>query len=67
MGKRTNLNDYKKIDKADDLERQVQDKRLGKRSKAKKNRRNRHYVKNMIKQMQIDLSHEEDLTGEEDQ
>ena len=56
MPKRTNLNDYNKIDKAEDLERTVTDKRYGKRSKSKKNRRNRHYVKNMIKQIKIDLS-----------
>ncbi|MEL7121075.1 MAG: hypothetical protein AAFO07_16600 [Bacteroidota bacterium] len=59
MPKRTNLNDYNKIDKADDIERTVTDKRYGKRSKSKKNRRNRHYVKNMIKQMQIDLSQDD--------
>ena len=59
MPKRTNLNDHKNIEKADDLEHTVQDKRYGKRSKAKKNRRNRHYVKNFIKQIKIDLSNDE--------
>lgn len=60
MPKRTNLNDFRNIQKADDLEREVQDKRLDKRSKAKKHRRNRHYVKNMIKQMKGSWSQEEE-------
>ncbi|MEM1121881.1 MAG: hypothetical protein AAGJ18_15625 [Bacteroidota bacterium] len=60
MPKRTNLNDHRKIESTDDLERSVQDKRYGKRSKSKKNRRNRHYVKNMIKQMKIERSGELD-------
>jgi len=59
MPKRTNLQDHENIERADDLERNVQDKRYGKRSKRKKNRRNRHYVKNMLKQMQQHLDEDE--------
>lgn len=64
MPKRTNLNNYKNIQRADDLEREVQDKRFGKRAKSKKNRRNRHYVKNMIKQLKIDITNGDDTSEE---
>lgn len=42
--RRTRIQDYKKVDKADDLERIVNDKRKNKRaSKKKGTRRNRRY------------------------
>jgi hypothetical protein len=50
MPKRTSVNDVKEIEDLNDLERIVNDKRNGKRSDAKKERRNRHYVKVLIKQ-----------------
>ncbi len=49
MPKRTSINDVQKIDDLNDLERIVIDKRNDKRADAKKNRRNRHYVKVLIK------------------
>ena len=50
MPKRTSINDVKGIEDLNDLERIVKDKRNDKRSDAKKERRNRHYVKVLIKQ-----------------
>ncbi|MDZ7877218.1 MAG: hypothetical protein U5L45_06085 [Saprospiraceae bacterium] len=49
MPKRTSLNDVKEIDDLNDLEQLVKDKRNNKRSDAKKERRNRHYVKVLIR------------------
>ena len=49
MPKRTSINDIKVIDDLNYLERIVQDKRNDKRADAKKNRRNRHYTKVLIK------------------
>ncbi len=49
MPKRTSVNHVKKIDDLNELERIVQDKRNDKRADAKKERRNRHYVKVLIK------------------
>ncbi len=49
--KRTHVDKVDHIKQADDLERAVVDKRYGKRSKAKKNRRNRHYVKNILRNL----------------
>ncbi len=49
MPKRTSVNHVKKIDDLNELERIVQDKRNNKRADAKKERRNRHYVKVLIK------------------
>ena len=49
MPKRTSINDIKAIDDLNNLERIVQDKRNDKRADAKKNRRNRHYTKVLIK------------------
>ncbi len=49
MPKRTSLNDVQKIDDLNDLGHIVVDKRNDKRSDAKKNRRNRHYIKVLIK------------------
>ena len=50
MPKRTSINDVKVMDDLNDLERIVKDKRNDKRADAKKERRNRHYVKLLIKQ-----------------
>ncbi|AEI50565.1 hypothetical protein [Runella slithyformis] len=50
MPKRTSINDVKAIDDLNDLEQIVRDKRTDKRTDAKKQRRNRHYVKVLIKQ-----------------
>lgn len=49
MPKRTSINDVQKIDDLNDLDRIVIDKRSDKRAESKKNRRNRHYIKVLIK------------------
>ncbi len=49
MPKRTSINDVQKLEDLNDLDRIVIDKRNDKRADAKKNRRNRHYVKVLIK------------------
>lgn len=50
MPKRTSMNDVKKMEELNNLERIVIDKRNDKRAGAKKERRNRHYIKVLIKQ-----------------
>lgn len=50
MAKRTSVNDVKMLDDLNDLGTIVKDKRNHKRADAKKERRNRHYVKLLIKQ-----------------
>ena len=55
MPKRTQLHDYEKIEKSEDLERVVKDKRKDKRaSKEKGNRRNRHYAKTLMRHLSKD-------------
>lgn len=49
MPKRTSINDVKEIEQLNDLEQIVKDKRNQKRKEAKKEQRNRHYVKVLIK------------------
>lgn len=49
MPKRTSINDIKHFEDLNDLEKIVHDKRNEKRADAKKERRNRHYVKVLIK------------------
>ena len=49
MPKRTSVNDVRELEHLNELDRIVKDKRNGKRSEAKKERRNRHYVKVLIK------------------
>ncbi len=49
MPRRTSINDIQEITDLNNLERIVQDKRNDKRADAKKNRRNRHYTKVLIK------------------
>lgn len=52
MGKRTSIKDYQNIEHAEDLNRVVKDKRVGKRaSRQKKHRRNRHYVKTLLRHL----------------
>lgn len=58
MPKRTSINDVKDIEQLNDLGEIVQDKRNDKRAEAKKERRNRHYVKLLIKS-QLKQSSEE--------
>lgn len=53
MPKKTSINDVETLEDLNDLERIVIDKRNDKRADAKKSRRNRHYVKVLIKS-QID-------------
>jgi hypothetical protein len=50
MPKRTSINDVKGLEDLNDLEPIVKDKRNDKRADHKKERRNRHYVKVLIKQ-----------------
>jgi len=50
MPKRTSINDIQAMEDLNDLDKIVQDKRNHKRADAKKERRNRHYVKLLIKQ-----------------
>lgn len=50
MGKRTSPNNVAELDDLNDLSLIVKDKRLHKRASEKKERRNRHYVKLLIKQ-----------------
>jgi hypothetical protein len=49
MSKRTSINDVREISDLNDLNLIVKDKRVAKRASAKKERRNRHYVKVLIK------------------
>ena len=49
MPKRTSVNEVQNLDDLNDLERIVRDKRNHKRADAKKERRNRHYTKVLIK------------------
>jgi len=53
------MNDIKQLEALNDLERIVKDKRNDKRAGAKKERRNRHYVKVLIKHQ---LKHQGDKT-----
>lgn len=54
MPRRTQVNKTENIEKANDFEREVVDKRFGKRANEKKKRRNRHYVKTMLRNMTDD-------------
>lgn len=49
MPQRTSVNNVKELDNLNDLNLIVQDKRNHKRAEAKKERRNRHYVRLLIK------------------
>ena len=49
MAKRNSPNDIKTVDDLNHLEEIIKDKRKGKRTDAKRNRRDRHYEKQFIK------------------
>jgi hypothetical protein len=49
MPKRTSVNDVKALEDLNNLDRIVKDKRNDKRADAKRGRRDRHYVKVLIK------------------
>ncbi|MBC7753199.1 MAG: hypothetical protein H7Z71_03105 [Moraxellaceae bacterium] len=49
MAKRNSPKDIKTVDDLNHLEEIIKDKRKGKRTDAKKNRRDRHYEKQFIK------------------
>lgn len=49
MLKRTSINDVREFSDLNDMNLIVKDKRMAKRADAKKERRNRHYVKLLIK------------------
>jgi hypothetical protein len=52
MPKRTQIEDFRKIEKAEDLERIVKDKRIEKRAnKQKRSQRNRHYTKVLLRKL----------------
>jgi hypothetical protein len=58
--KRTQIEDYKKIEHADDLDSLVKDKRKDKgASKQKVTRRNRHYGKTLLKQFSDKIENHE--------
>ncbi len=59
MPRRTQVNKTRHIQKAEDLEKEVVDKRFGKRAKARKNRRNRHYIKTILKNMAEEQNEEQ--------
>ncbi|MCH1402573.1 MAG: hypothetical protein L7U78_08625 [Schleiferiaceae bacterium] len=54
--RRTQIQDFEKIEQAKDLEDLVKDKRVGKRANKKKaNRRNRHYGKDLLRHLKDHL------------
>lgn len=58
--KRTQIQDFEKIEQAKDLEDLVKDKRVGKRANKKKaNRRNRYYGKDLLRHLKANFSSEE--------
>jgi hypothetical protein len=60
MTRRNSLNDIRDLSDLSHLDQVVVDKRLGQRSSAKKNRRNRHYEKQFIRNA---LTHRVDAAG----
>ena len=59
--KRTQIQDFEKIEQAKDLEELVKDKRVGKRANKKKaHRRNRHYGKNLLRHLKDHLQRGDD-------
>ncbi|WP_448520087.1 hypothetical protein [Rhodoflexus sp.] len=60
MPKRTSVNDVKELEHLNELDRIVKDKRNIKRADAKKERRNRHYVKVLIKHQLKHMTQNED-------
>ena len=60
--KRTQIQDFEKIEQAKDLEDLVKDKRVGKRANKKKaNRRNRHYGKDLLRHLTVNLQRNHDF------
>ena len=58
--KRTQIQDFEKIEQAKDLEDLVKDKRVGKRANKKKaNRRNRHCGKDLLRHLKANFSSKE--------
>jgi len=55
MPKRTQVNQTKSIEKVSDFEDLVVDKHFGKRAKTRKNRRNRHYITIMLRNIKEDI------------
>jgi len=54
--KRTQIQDFEKIEQANDLEDLIKDKRVGKRASRKKaNRRNRLYSKDLLRHFKANL------------
>ena len=54
--KRTQIQDFEKIEQAKDLEDLVKDKRVGKRANKKKViRRNRHYGKDLLRHLKANF------------
>jgi hypothetical protein len=60
MPKRTSINDVKNLEDLNNLDSLIKDKRLAKRKDNKRNKRNRHYVKVLIKH-QMKSNDSEDL------
>ena len=59
--KRTQIQDFGKIEQAKDLEDLVKDKRVGKRANKKKaNRRNRHYGKDLLRHLKEHIQRTDD-------
>ncbi len=56
MPKKTSIHDVKEIEQLNELDRIVVDKRNQQRANSKKERRNRHYVKVLIKHQVNNLS-----------
>ena len=58
--KRTQIQDFEKIEQAKDQDDLVKDKRVGKRANKKKaNRRNRHYGRDLLRHLKANFSSEE--------
>ena len=59
--KRTQIQDFEKIEQAKDLEDLVKDKRVGKLANKKKaNRRNRHYGKDLLRHLKEHIQRTDD-------
>ena len=62
--KRTQIQDFEKIDQAKDLDDLVKDKRKGKRANKKKaKRRNRHYGRTLLRAFKENYKNSEEVTS----
>ena len=62
--KRTQIQDFEKIDQAKDLDDLVKDKRKGKRANKKKaKRRNRHYGRTLLRAFKENYKKSEEFTS----